>query len=533
MTTGVSWSSPRPRGFETGDSLPDRPALEEQQNERLDVARAAAQALPLPGTGQLSRIPAVRAALARHMQGIATTANRRIFAASVVIGAAIVGVKLVAMLKDLVVAATFGASNAIDVYLMAFVLPSFAINLIAGSFHASLIPTYIETREQQGKTRADAMLGSTMLISVCLLGVVAVLLALVGPRLLPLLASGFDPEKLALTQQLFYFMLPCVVFSGIATLWSAVLNADERFALVELSQVAVPVCSAAAILIGAQRWGIYALTVGFVAGFFFQACIIAGGMRRSGVSVVPRWHGRDAATMRVIGQYLPMLAGGLLLGMHPLIDHAMAATLGPGSVAVLGYGNKVVALVMTLGATAIGTAVLPHFSRMIAAGDIAGVRHTLKTFGGLIVAATVPITLLLVFLSTDIVRVIFERGAFTTTDTVLVASVQAMATLQIPFYVLGILLVRLLSSMKANHILMAGTAISFVINIILDYVLKELMGVAGIALATSIVYACSLAFLAVMLHRRLARMEPGALLTSTADRPPAGRAATKEGAAGR
>lgn len=429
--------------------------------------------------------------------------NRRIFAAAAVVGCSIMVVKIAAMAKDLVAAASFGTTDAMDAFLIAFVLPSFVFNLVSGSFSAALVPTYIEVRDRRGRAAADEMLSSVVLISLGVLGIVTLLLAVLGPQLLPILASGFDEDKLALTRRLFYFMLPCIVFSGIGTLWSAVLNASEHFALAELAQIAVPVVSVVALLIGGDRWGIFALAVGFVGGFLAELMLLAWGGMRAGIKLSPRWHGRTPEVNRVVGQYLPMLAGSLLLGTAPLIDQAMAATLGSGSVAALGYGNKVIALVLTIGSMSVGTAVLPYFSRMIAAGDMAAVRHTLRTYCRLIVAVTVPVTVGIVLFSDDIVRIIFERGAFTAADTHLVSRIQALFALQIPFYVLSILLVRLISALKANHLLMIGTALSFVINLSMNYILKQMMGVAGIALSTTLVYICSLAFLAMMLTRIL------------------------------
>jgi putative peptidoglycan lipid II flippase len=209
----------------------------------------------------------------------------------------------------------------------------------------------------------------------------------------------------------------------------------------------------------------------------------------------------------VIKQYLPMVAGGLLLGTAPMIDSAMAATLGSGSVSSLAYGTKIVALVLALGLMSIGTAVLPYFSRMIANGDFAAVRHTLRTFTGVICVGCIPVTIGLIALSPTIIRLVFERGSFTAEDTEVVNRIQMMSALQIPFFVLSILLVRLISAMKANSVLAIGTGISFVLNISLDYLLKEKMGVQGIALATTIVYVVSLTYLALMLRRILPTKE--------------------------
>jgi len=88
-----------------------------------------------------------------------------------------------------------------------------------------------------------------------------------------------------------------------------------------------------------------------------------------------------------------------------------------------------------------------------------------------------------------------------------VSQVQAMYVLQVPFYALGMLFVRLISSLRANSILMWGTAINFLINIMLDYLFMSWWGVAGIALSTACVYVISCFYLGVMLRWKLKQMD--------------------------
>src|SRR5262245_36277868 len=91
------------------------------------------------------------AAITRRWQDlIAGSVNRRILGAIVTIGVMTFAVKLVAMLKDMIVAASFGTADTVDALLTAFLLPSFLINVIAGSFRNALIPIYVAVREKQG-----------------------------------------------------------------------------------------------------------------------------------------------------------------------------------------------------------------------------------------------------------------------------------------------------------------------------------------------------------------------------------------------
>ena len=186
---------------------------------------------------------------------------------------------------------------------------------------------------------------------------------------------------------------------------------------------------------------------------------------------------------------------GQILASTALINQGMAAMLGPGSVAALNYGNKLIAVPINIGTTALGTAVIPYFSLMVAKNDWAGIRHTIKRYFGLIFSVAIPATTGLILGAEPLVRVIYERGAFTPEDTRLVAPVLAFFALQLPFYIAGTLLVRLISAMLANHILMISSLVSVLLSVSLNYFFMKKLGVAGIALSTSCVYLGSFLFL--------------------------------------
>jgi putative peptidoglycan lipid II flippase len=185
----------------------------------------------------------------------------------------------------------------------------------------------------------------------------------------------------------------------------------------------------------------------------------------------------------------------------------MAAMIGPGSVATLSYGNKVVSFIMGTGSMALGTAVLPHVSRMVVMADWGGLRHTLKTYARLIALVTVPLTLIIVYFSSPIVGLLYERGAFTTANTQLVSRVQAFYLLQMPFYMVGMLGVRVLSALIKNQILMIISGINLIVNILGNYFLMKVLGVAGISLSTSIVYMISMSLIFLSLSIQLKKQE--------------------------
>jgi len=103
------------------------------------------------------------------------------------------------------------------------------------------------------------------------------------------------------------------------------------------------------------------------------------------------------------------------------------------------------------------------------------------------------------------VRVLFGRGAFTANDVKLVGRVQSFYALQIPFYLVSILVVRLISAVQRNRLLLWASAINLIINVTLNYVLMRWIGVAGIALSTTLVYIFSSGYCYIAIMRQVSR----------------------------
>ena len=426
-----------------------------------------------------------------------TSINRKILGATVIVAVFAGVAKIVFFAKELVVAWQFGTLDALDAFLIAYVVPSFAINLIAGSINAALIPVYVQAREQEGHSTANNLHSSVMALGILFLAICTGLILLSAPLYLQLLASGFNEEKLGLTLNLLYVMSPVIVLSGVTTIRGAVLNAGEKFVAPALIPVLTPALTIILILLGGSFLGIYALALGLVFGQLAESFVLGLALRRRGIQTSLSWYGFDKNLRQVIQQLLPMVAGAFLMGSTQIVDQAFAASLPAGNVAVLGYGNKVISFPLHISAAAIGTSILPYFSVMLARGDWQATQRTLARYLKLIFLTTIPLTVLLIIFSEPLVRLLLQRGAFTESDTKIVADVQALGALQIPFMLGGILIVRLLSALKANHIIMWIASANMIVNVLGDFLLMRVYGVAGISLATSIVYFVSFSLLLV------------------------------------
>jgi len=433
------------------------------------------------------------------------TTNRKIFQAAATVGVFSVGVKLIAMSKELAVANYFGRSDAVDAFLIAYLVPGFIVALVAGSLNAAFIPTFIQVRKEKGEVAAQRLFSSCMVWSQSLLFAFSVILAGIAPYLLRALAPGFSSAKLQMCTHFFYAMLPLVVFSGAASTFSAVFYAKKCFWLPALSPMLTPLLTFILLLMRAREWGSWSLVDGAIGGGFCECILLGVALKYKGIHIWPRWHGFTPEVRQVGTQYMPLLVGALLTGGVSFVDQSMAAWLQPGSVAALAYGNRVVSVVVGLTATSLSAAVIPHFSEMVANRNWQACQHTLRTYTRLLLATMIPISAILILTSNIIVHHLFQHGAFSAQDTAVVSRIQGMCALQIPFYAAGLLYVRMLTAMRRNDLVMISAGINLVLDVVLNLICMKLFGVEGIALATSLFFIGSMLFASVMARRLLSR----------------------------
>ena len=435
-----------------------------------------------------------------------TSVKKRIANAAAAIGTLSVVVKGASLASTLVIASFFGTGDALEAYLIAFLAPSVLITVVSRSFRSATVPTYVQVLEQQGPDEAQRLFSTITFLAIALLALVAALFAISSSYLLPLIGSGFNAEKLGLTQRLAYLLVPAIVLKGIATIYASVLNARERFSLAAFAPILVPVSTVLATLawqVPATR--IYAVAIGTVVGMLGETAVVAWGLKRQRVVLRPRWPRSTAASRQVIAQYFPMVAAALLMSGTTFVDQAMAASLPAGSVASLSYGGRVVNVALHLVTGAIGVAVLPFFSKMVDAGNWNELRSVLRVYTTWLLVLMIATGALLAVFSESIIGLALERGMFSEADTVLVGRIQTVYALQMPFYVCGILFVRVISAMKANQILTIGSLSNLIVNVVLNYVFMQRWGVVGIALSTVFVYLLSCVYLMSMAYRRLPR----------------------------
>jgi putative peptidoglycan lipid II flippase len=402
---------------------------------------------------------------------------------TVTVGGWTFAVKVAGAAKVILAARMFGASDAMDAYLIAFLLPSFFIDMLAGPLDSALIPALVELRQKGERAAAEDLYQSMLTAAGAILVLAALATMATSGIFLPLLASSFPPGKLAVTEQLLWVMIAVAPLSGLSSTWRAVLNSEHRFAFAAAVPLLTPVLSIVAIVVAGKQYGVTALALGTLAGGTLEAVFSGIGAKLAGYRVMPRWTGMSDALRQTALQYMPLVAVTLVMTGTALVDQGIAARIGSGSVAALSYGTRLLGVLVVIGPTAIGTAVLPHLSAGVVAGGPAAVRQSLRTYVLVVLGVILPVTAAIIYFSEPIVRILFQNGTFSVAATQLVAHVQQASLLQLPIVLLLALEIRLISALKENRLLYHVAVLSLLLTFVLDVLFMRWWGVVGIALA--------------------------------------------------
>lgn len=436
----------------------------------------------------LRHLPATLHALLR--KGLSS----RIVSGFVLVACLTVASKGVSFVKDATVARHFGTGDSMDAFLVAFGLLAFLAALAGGGMPEAFLPAYTETA-LKSRRRACWLAVQALALHA------ASLLALAGacyfgaPWFIQWATRGFSAEKQALAVLLLRSLLPFLLCFGLSYQLSAWLRADKRFLIATSAQMLIPL----AIMLALVRQGAdstaHTLVTGTVAGAVLHVGVLAAVVMvrlprspRFWRLCLRRAEGHVPRVWKHAFHYL--LAGGIF-SSSVVVDQTMAAWLAPGSVAVLGYTEKLCGIILAVTVAPSSDVLFPYFADRVARLDWAGLKRLLFVSISSILALALPAVLLLCWLAPWVVALLFERGSFTADDTLRVAYVLRFAALQIPFYIVGSLASRVVVAMQATQFILWVSALGLVVNAGLNFLLMRSMGTAGIALSTVIVQMVS------------------------------------------
>lgn len=398
--------------------------------------------------------------------------------------------KLAGAAKEMVVAWRYGVGAEVDAYLFLFNLVSWPVGVWFSVLTVVLVPLVARIRhnsEHELRIFRAELLGGTLLLGSAL----AVLSWLGLIALLRSSLTGLPSATACLAEDMVRPMSLLAPLGVLISLFSAMTLAAGRHANTLLEGVPALVISLAVFTFATG--GAEPLVWGTLAGFTCHLFSLAIPLRRRREINAPRFSMRSPSWPFFWQGFGIMVVGQALISLVSVIDQFFAARLGEGAIATLSYANRILSLVLGLGATAVTRATLPVFSRTRIQSE-RGVHRVADQWAGLLFALGIASAIAGWLLAPWAVRVLFERGAFRVENTIAVTEVFRFGLLQLPFYFSTLVFVSFFSSGYRYVLLLWSGVIAIVVKIAANGILVPSFGVNGLALAWTVVYAANILF---------------------------------------
>lgn len=405
----------------------------------------------------------------------------------------------------------FGAGTEVDAYVAALTLPGLMEVFLLAAVSQLLLPALvrrIDRGERQEAWRALATL-VTVLGGGCLL--LSIPVALSGPAIIRLTAPGLEPATRALAGGYLTGLFPGLALGVTSALLTQAFHAERRFLWPAAAGMASQVIPLAAVVFLGDRLGLWSLVLGTLAARLAVIAPLAVGLARRGVPLRPRLDLAHPDVRRMAWLAVPAMVAVASARTNGAIDRFFVSFLGPGKLAVFGYADRVVSLVLAVLVSPVTAVLYPMLAGLEARGDRAGLFRAIDAGLRGVIAGMIPVAVALAVLAAPAITVVFQHGRFSAADTAQVAGVIGCYAGIVVLGGVGSLLTRGFYAVgNTRDPMIWGGLLPVAFNIAMDAAVYRTFGVYGVAAVTSLNALLGLPLLYIVLRRRLgAPVVPG------------------------
>jgi putative peptidoglycan lipid II flippase len=407
--------------------------------------------------------------------------------------------KILGLVRDRMLASFFGAGKILDVYFASFRIPDLIFNtLVLGALASAFVPIFVKLNRKDSE-RAIHVSNSILNILTSGLAIIALIVIIKADFFVKLLVPGFDPAQLDLTIKLTRIMLISIVIFGASNIMSSLLNSYKSYFYYSLAPVMYNVGIIGGVILS-KYYGYTYLAWGVVIGSLLHFIIQLFAVIKTGWRYSPIFDFKDLYVRRIFKLMLPRTLGLAIMQINQIVVTMIASSLVAGSIAVFYFGMNLQSAVVGIFGVSIAIAVFPVLSEHAHDDEkfVDYLVHKIKK----IIFFVVPISVLIIILRAQIVRLVLGTGSFDWHDTYYTAQVLGYFSVSLVFQCLVPLIARAFYALEDTKTPVITSMVSFVLNIILAITLSKSMGIEGIAIAFSASSIINLLLLSFILNKK-------------------------------
>ncbi|MCB1451299.1 MAG: murein biosynthesis integral membrane protein MurJ [Nitratireductor sp.] len=410
------------------------------------------------------------------------------------VGGATLASRILGFAREALIASALGAGPVADAFYAAFRFPNLFRRLFAeGAFNSAFVPLFAKELEGGGREAARRFAEEVLAVLLVVLIAISAIAMIFMPVLVEtVIASRFDPasEKFSMTVVMAQVMFPYLTAMSLVAMLSGILNSFRRYFLAALAPVLLNVVLIGVLLI-ARQYGFsgkvtgMALAYGVVGSGFLQLGLLVYGVWKEGFPLGMRLPKLTSPVKRLLWLAIPAAITGGITQINLLVGQNIASAQD-GAIAVMNYADRLVQLPLGVIGIAIGVVLLPELARALKAGDLGDATHLQNRSLEFGLGLTLPAAVGFMIMPEVLVAIVYERGSFARETTELAGSVLAAFAIGLPAFTLISIFRPGFYAREDMRTPMWFAGANAFTNIAGSLVMFPVLGVAGIALATSI-----------------------------------------------
>ncbi|WP_417327768.1 murein biosynthesis integral membrane protein MurJ [Halarcobacter sp.] len=393
--------------------------------------------------------------------------------------------RILGFIRDLLTASILGANIYSDIFFVAFKLPNLFRRIFAeGAFTQAFIPSYAKSKY---KIRFSSIIFLQLFAFLIFLSLVVTLFSTLITKAI---ALGFDEQTINLAAPLVainFYYLPLIF---VVTFMAALLQYKHHFATTAFSTALLNLALIAALLISKdlEKYEItFYLSYGVLAGGFLQVLVHLLAVKKYNLCKIFtfRKHKKKEEN-RFYKSFFGATLGSSTAHISAFLDTWLASFLVSGSISYLYYANRVFQLPLALFAIATSVALFPMIAKAIKNKDENRALKLMKKSSIILIGLLSLATLIGIVFDNEIIWLLFERGAFSSTDTINTALILTMYLIGLLPYGLAKIFSLWLYSHEKQFLAAKISMKALAFNIVFSLLLIKPYGAAGLAFASTL-----------------------------------------------
>ncbi len=414
--------------------------------------------------------------------------------------------KILGFSRDIFLSFFYGADGLTDAYLISTDIPTVFFAFIGMGIAASYIPVYTKILEERGAEAAERFTANVT-NAVMLLSTVLVVILLVFPvPIVKVFAYGFEGETLRVAVLFTRIISLTLYFTALIFIFTSYLEVKSKFLPTVLSGLPLNFLLIATIIVS-SRMDIHMLAIGTVIAVIIQFLYMVPAIKKSGYRHRLILNLKDADLKQMMLLAVPVIIGVSADQLNILVDRTVASHLAEGGISALTYAHRIVFFVQAIFVLAVVKVMFPKISKLAVQKNIDALKDMVAKIITTVSLIVIPAAVGMMIFAREITELLFGRGAFE-------ERAIAMTAGMLFFYALGLLgfglrevLTKVFYSLEDSKTPMINAFGAMCLNVGLNLVLSRLMGLNGLALATSIAAIVSTVLLYVSLVRKIGSLD--------------------------